>query len=348
MSNSFCVLPFFGAEYTFDRSKTFCCLLPKDTDYEGVRNTMKNRQAPIECSICYNLEKQGIESSRQIQNRSYSFYSKKNLEQIENEAINGNYSPQIIKIYTSNICNSSCITCYPALSTKWQSIRKIQINKKIIDRSALGNVDWAQVKMLNFLGGEPLLEEENFAILENLLKVGNSKCFIGFVTNGSISLNKWQIELFKNFEFSNLCVSVDGIGKEFEYLRYPLNWQTVEQNLKVYHSVVKWVGISYTVSNLNILYYNKTTEWFRQNKLNNNHNIVKHPNFFNIENLPVNVKKDLPLIQETNSFDSNLFSSCIKEIEIQDKLKGINIKNYLPEVAKIFDDFRRENQKLFI
>jgi organic radical activating enzyme len=251
-------------------------------------------------------------------------------------------------IYTSNICNSSCITCYPALSTKWQSIRKIQINKKIIDRSALGNVDWAQVKMLNFLGGEPLLEEENFAILENLLKVGNSKCFIGFVTNGSISLNKWQIELFKNFEFSNLCVSVDGIGKEFEYLRYPLNWQTVEQNLKVYHSVVKWVGISYTVSNLNILYYNKTTEWFRQNKLNNNHNIVKHPNFFNIENLPVNVKKDLPLIQETNSFDSNLFSSCIKEIEIQDKLKGINIKNYLPEVAKIFDDFRRENQKLFI
>ena len=60
---------------------------------------------------------------------------------------------------------------------------------------------------------------------------------------------------FKNVSFN---VSIDGIGKRFEYLRFPGKWNKVEQNLDKIH---KWreegkihVGVTNTVTILNLMY----------------------------------------------------------------------------------------------
>jgi sulfatase maturation enzyme AslB (radical SAM superfamily) len=162
---------------------------------------------------------------------------------------------------------------------------------------------------------------------------------VSFVTNGSIILNDRQKEILLKFKNLNICVSIDGVGPSFEYIRYPLKWDLLLKNLKLFREITSNISVSFTISNLNILYYNEIIDWFKEQKLMYNHNIVENPKHFNIEVLPPHIKKDLPLITNPNFFDHELFSTFVKTIEEQDKLKNINIKDYLPELHKVIQDY---------
>lgn len=339
MNNYFCVLPFFGAEYAVNNSFTSCCLLPKNHNIKTIQNSMLNNHRPEECSKCWKLEDQGLVSDRQIKNSSFDFYTNQSIETIEEKCRNHIYSPQILKIYTSNLCNSTCVTCGPSNSTKWQALEKIPITKKILDDKSLDAIDWSNIKMLTFVGGEPLLEKKNLDILQHLSEV-NDSCFISLVTNGSVSLTDSQKQSFSKFKNLNICLSIDGVERQFEYLRYPLKWTDLLENINEYKKIGCLLSVSFTISNLNILYYNTITDWFKSQNLPYNHIVVSYPTEFNIENLPPEIKKPLPLIKDKINFDINLFSRFVKNIESQDNIKNISIKDYLPEYAEMIEKFK--------
>jgi sulfatase maturation enzyme AslB (radical SAM superfamily) len=303
---------------------------------------MLDGKRPIECSKCWDLENKGLVSDRIIKNNAFDFYADKQIDFIEQDCRSGNYSPQIIKLYTSNLCNSACVTCGPSASSSWQSLKRIPIVKQEIPDHRLNSIEWDRIKMLSFVGGEPLYEKKNLKILEKVANVGNTNCFISIVTNGSVGLTNSQQELFKKFKNLNICISIDGIGKQFEYIRYPQKWDTVSANIQQYREMNISLSVSFTISNLNILYYDSITNWFRSQNLDYNHNVVTFPSYFNIEVLPPNIKKNLPLIIDPNNFNKKLFAKFIKEIEEQDQIKGINIRDYLPELSKVIDKFRED------
>ena len=131
MNDHFCVMPFFGQEISPNQSKEVsCCLLPAQTDIDAVRDEMLKGNKPKECSKCWNLELSGIESDRLIKNRTYDFYADKDINIVEQECKQGKYSKQIVKIYTSKLCNSTCVTCNPQFSTAWASLKKVKIINK--------------------------------------------------------------------------------------------------------------------------------------------------------------------------------------------------------------------------
>ncbi|CAB4133321.1 AslB Arylsulfatase regulator (Fe-S oxidoreductase) [uncultured Caudovirales phage] len=348
MNNYFCVMPFFGMEYITKTDRTTaCCLLPPRVDIEHVKSAMLEGKRPSECNACWKLEDQNLTSDRQTKNAMLDFYANRDINFIEADCKKGNYSKQIIKIPTSNLCNSTCLTCNANASSAWGALRGTVEKKYIIRDEQLSIPDYPNLKMLSFVGGEPLYEKKNFEILQKVIDSGNTDCFISLVTNGSVELTDKQISILKKFKNVNLCVSIDGIKSVFEYMRFPLKWDILVKNLELYRTLTPLVSVSYTISNTNIMYYSETVEWFADQNLDYNHNIVSSPNYFCPSNLtPIqktkilesnpNYKNELSDILDINKeFDNELYYRFKQEINTQDCLKNINIKNYLPEFAKL-------------
>lgn len=330
-------MPFYGAEYDQSgRYTTPCCLLPTNTDIKQLQAEILNDERPIACQKCWSLEDQGKTSDRQLKNAMFDFYTNKDIQFIEEDCRSGTVSPRIIKLYTSNLCNSTCVTCGPFASTAWATLKKIK-TFKITNQSILDSVILTDVIMITFVGGEPLYEKKNFELLEKLIEIGNTACFISMTTNGSVELTTYQLNILKQFSNVNLCLSIDGVGPVFEYMRYPLKWSTLLTNIEIYRNLNINLSVSYTISNLNVLYYNKTIEWFEQLGLPYNHNVVNYPMHFSVNALPEETKKQLPisLFRPHRLSDDLQFTKCLNEIKKQDQLKNISINDFLPEFVNI-------------
>jgi hypothetical protein len=342
MNDYFCVLPFFSAEYNPSSADTPCCLLPTDTNLTELRQTALSGQRHSACQKCWSLEDQGKISDRQLKNSAFDFYANRDIQIIEEDCHKSNYSTQIVKLYTSNLCNGTCIVCCnDEVSTAWATLNK-RSTFKIIDERKLIDIDYANIKMLSFVGGEPLFEKKNFQILQELIKHNNTSCFISMVTNGSVTLSTQYLDILSQFKNLNFCLSIDGVGPVFEYLRYPLKWDRLLNNIEVYKKIGINLSVSYTLSNLNIFYHDQTVAWFDEMGLNYNFNLVTDPVCFSVNSLPRETKDALVTVQElfqphTSDDDIN-FQSAVKELARQDQLKHISINEYLPDLAGKFQN----------
>ena len=335
---NFCVLPFFGKEYSFDRPAISCCLL-KHQNIDQIKQEMLKDTRSSACNSCWKLEDQQLLSDRQLKNSAYDFYADKDIRYVIDEVKVGKYSDQIVKLYTSSLCNSTCVTCNSKFSTSWAQLEGNNTKASRLDNDIIDSIDYKNLKMLTFVGGEPLYEKKNFEVLQRLLDAGNSKCFISFTTNGSVELTAHQQNMLSQFANVNFCISVDGIGSVFEYLRFPLKWDSIIKTISTCRSINIEPSISYTISNLNILYYKETIDWFNEQKLNYNHNLVNTPSYFSVNALPAYIKDTITdgkeLLRNHSITDDTLFLKFIDEINRQDLLKKINIEDYLPKLAAL-------------
>jgi hypothetical protein len=339
MNNYFCVLPFYSKEH-FNNHTTPCCLLPSDVDLEQVKQDMLDSKRTTACQKCWTLEDQNIKSDRQIKNESFDFYANKDIQRIEDECQKGEYSTQIVKLATSNLCNSTCVTCDSTASSAWATLRK-QKTFQILPDTQLDSIDYKNLVMLSFVGGEPLIEKKNFWVLEQLIEHNNTNCFISVVTNSSIELSSKQKDILSKFTNVNVCLSIDGVGKRFEYMRYPLKWDTLLENIKSFRQLNFMLSVSYVVSNVNAMYYQETIDWFDSMGLTHNHIIVSNPAYFSPHALPIAIKNKVNVthIPKVEGADDLVkFNEAIKELQIQDQLKKISIKDYMPEFFDLIQE----------
>lgn len=348
----FCVLPFFAKEIKWNGDSTPCCLLPMDAHVDIVQQHMlAGRRAP-ECHRCWRLEDQGLVSERQRKNAELDHYLNRDLEFIREDAENGDRRVRMLKLFTSSTCNSTCSTCNFDYSSAWARLEKrINPQFEIKSRTAVDidavfqQVDFSQLRTLMLIGGEPLYEKKNFLVLQRLLDLGNSDCFVSIITNGSVGLTAQQKNLLQQFPNLNFCVSIDGVGPVFEYLRYPCSWTQMQENLDFFRSCAPWVSASYTVSNLNILYHQQTLDWFAQQDLPYAVNPVHDPAWFRPGSLPANIKQQLAqrmsaedyraLIGDHGPDDDANYQRMLSVIRSQDRARGTDIKQSLPELCAL-------------
>ena len=342
--SSFCVLPFYGMEYP---AKTPCCLLPKSSSIDKIQQEMLQGQRPSACNKCWALEDVGLKSDRQIKNETLDMFTNVDLEQLIAECHRGENKTIHYKIDTSNTCNSACMTCNGASSNTWNKVLKknnlpTYRNWKIPPDRTTNWVDYANAKLISFRGGEPFLSDTNFYILEQLIAHGNTNCFVSFVTNGSFSLSKHQKEILLKFPNLNFCFSIDGVGPVFEYVRWPLKWPDVENNINWCREKNIDVSVSYTLSNINLFYHDETVKWFKDNRINYLVNPVYDPAHFQPRALPQSIKQQLAqyLNDEEvgawlthSSEDDKRYTRFQAEVVKQDSMKNISIRDYLPELV---------------
>jgi sulfatase maturation enzyme AslB (radical SAM superfamily) len=88
------------------------------------------------------------------------------------------------------------------------------------------------VEQIYFAGGEPLLMEEHYNILEELLKRGRTDVRLIYNTNFTHTdlKGKSVFEYWKQFQSVAVGASLDDQGTRGEYIRKGTVWTTVEQN----------------------------------------------------------------------------------------------------------------------
>lgn len=353
---AFCVLPFYGIEFWMGSKqknplKTFCCLVPEGQDKESVKKDMLAGIRPDACKACWVLEDQGLDSDRLIKNRNVDYYLQKNIQQIFDECVQEKNSIIHYKIDGNNTCNSTCVTCDSTYSTAWAQLERKngktpKRSWKIKTSDLDSTVDYSTAVSMGFRGGEPLLSNDTWYVLEKLLLANNTKCFVNFTTNGSIPLTAEQKNILSKFENVNFNFSVDGVGAVFEYLRYPLRWQDLENNIKYCRDNNIMISATYTVSNMNILYHLQTKAWFEANQIVYSDNLVYNPVYFRPGALSRKIKDHI-LKQQTNESithfllknhtpeDEQHYQLFKQKIHEQDCWKSIHMENYLPELCEL-------------
>jgi MoaA/NifB/PqqE/SkfB family radical SAM enzyme len=171
------------------------------------------------------------------------------LDWVVNTDENG-YAPDAKPIFWdirfSNICNLKCRSCGDGSSTSWYEDAKelddldprntgVRINGVADSVKLLSELEQylPQIESIRFAGGEPLLIEENYHILERLIELNKYDVEVEFETNLTmLSYKKYKlIPLWNKLNNLLLTISIDGLGSKCEYLRKGLNWDVLINNL---------------------------------------------------------------------------------------------------------------------
>lgn len=226
-----------------------------------------------DCRSCSYNEKSGTTSPRQMNNKFYSeFLSFDIVKEVKSILANNNQVQDIITLdyYPSNYCNYSCIMCAGGASSQRQvfEVKVLGRQEKIVLNDA--NDDFYQVldrvEVINFTGGETVLQKQVFEIMDHLIANGRSKdILITLLTNASSSPEK-LIDRFEKFKGVIYNVSVDGIGDVIEYQRRGCDWPTVDENCRILMTHPKIVSvINYVLTAVNVFTAMEFIDWAYEN-----------------------------------------------------------------------------------
>lgn len=197
------------------------------------RKKLLNGQSQDACKFCYEQEKHSnILSLREWLNLEYR-------DKITT------YDPEFklhyVDIRASNICNFACTMCNEHLSSNWHDDKakllgrmpdtpKFQQLTQKTKNELIEKLD--DVHQLYWAGGEPLITEFHYDILDELLKRENYDIRLRYNTNLSkLSFKRKNIlDYWKKFKNIQLAASIDLHGERGEYQRYGLIWQEFLDN----------------------------------------------------------------------------------------------------------------------
>jgi len=173
-----------------------------------------------ECKKCYEQEKAGFFSMRNSANKHFGHH----INEVDLTATDGNHPEFKIRYWDirfSNICNFRCRYCGPNFSSNWWEDKAALYGKESIGHSkflyAGKHKDdiWNQMvehiphlEQIYFAGGEPLIMDEHYKLLLELINRKLTHVRLIYNTNFSeLNYKKHDVlELWKEFP----SVSVEG------------------------------------------------------------------------------------------------------------------------------------------
>ena len=156
------------------------------------------------------------------------------------------------------------------------------------------------MQQIYFAGGESLIIEEHYEILEECIRQGHAKNLELRYNSNGVEWREDLFDLWKHFKLVRFHYSVDSIGEMNHYIRYPSTW---ERTKEVFHILDKQTGpnvevtVACAVQALNIYYLPDFLKWKLQEgftKINMwpfgaggiNYHFVYHPPHLNVKVLP--------------------------------------------------------------
>jgi radical SAM protein with 4Fe4S-binding SPASM domain len=236
-----------------------------------IRQNMLNETFSNECRRCYEQEDAGFFSGRRSANKHFGHYIDK-IDQTHDDGTQPEFAMTYWDIRFSNLCNLRCRSCGHIFSSQWyQDQAKLageewKKNNKPLLYAGQTEVDmWEQlephldyVEQVYFAGGEPMLMEEHYNILEELLRRGRTDVRLIYNTNFTHTdlKGKSVFEYWKKFKNVAVGASLDGSGARGEYIRKGTDWSVVEQNRRDMLKICPQVDfyISATLSIFNALH----------------------------------------------------------------------------------------------
>jgi len=260
-NGSFCMLPWISMHVTPVGVGTPCCignqlypvgnanekslieLVNSDAMKDLRRDMLEGVKNPI-CSACHRHEEQGIYSFRNNINEENMFgqFFDEALAATDVTGEIGQFKMRYFDLRLSNICNMKCRTCNSHYSSQWENEDAKQ-GRTIItiekDKRSMYVDDVLQhipyITMAYFAGGEPLITEEHYIMLEEMIRLGRTDVRLRYNTNLSNLKfkNKDLLQLWSHFTKKiEVYASLDHYGPRAEFIRSGTDWNQVEENFR--------------------------------------------------------------------------------------------------------------------
>jgi radical SAM protein with 4Fe4S-binding SPASM domain len=242
----FCVAPWMALDIRQDGEVKPCCVseytyghinekslweIWNDEPIKKLRENMLNDIPTKSCQVCYNNQAAGKSSLRQDFNGDlFRYYKKFVYDTNEDFSVN---EPGFVwwDLKLSNKCNFKCRMC------SWTSSSSFELEQfgKISGKWDAAEKTYEEVEpylgMVNhlyFSGGESLIIDEHWKILDKVIELGrNNKVTLAYNSNFSNLVYKGR-HIFDMWDQFNrdlqVHISVDGVGARGELIRKGFKW----------------------------------------------------------------------------------------------------------------------------
>ncbi|NBO69902.1 MAG: radical SAM protein [Bacteroidetes bacterium] len=333
--------------------------------HEELRKSMLNNEEHPMCSRCWKMESAGIQSFRHHVNRHHPEALKMIREQRSEKPLR----VERIEFDLGRKCNLRCRMCSPWSS----SLISKELTAHPESKEYYGDFnefdDWVNfvdikeiikphidtIREIYLIGGEPLIIDAHEKLLDYLVESGaSSKILLVYNTNG-ITLKPKFIEQWSKFRTVQMNVSIDGIGKYYDYIRNPAKWETIEKNIdnlleqiKDYPNIL--CGVSTTLQNLTVPCIFDLILWCDRKNLKVNVLPVNHPTFLQPDVMPEGKYDQFIEEMKSNLHHFNLNDRTAKEVVMylegnRKNLGNIELQKTFVKKQKLLDSIR--NQDLF-
>jgi len=322
----FCLLPWTHLHIRTDGCARPCCMwdgpslgnahsssideLWNSPDMKTLRSDMMKGRPVAGCWKCYEEERSGFFSMRQRNNIAFDRHRGRERLTAPDGTL-PRLSVPFLDIRFSNICNLRCRICDTTQSSAWVAdaralglpVEGEGIRKSYADWDAL----WRLLQPLlqegleeiAFLGGEPLIMEEHYRVLDFLIAQGLTDVRLNYITNFSTLRFQGRdvLGLWSRFPDVHVAASLDGSGRRGEYMRKGLRWDQVVANREEMLRRCPDVAFSVpaTLSIFNALHLpDFHREWVEKGYIDRNAfglNMLGDPAMYRVEVLPAALKE---------------------------------------------------------
>lgn len=259
--SNFCIVPWISMHVYADGQVFPCCVFDKfsqlgntreksmeqiwnDEPFMKLRQDFMNNVRAAGCKNCWDAEDRGAGSLRTGSNYSWKHHFNL-LDQTTPEGKLEKFSTPWLDIIFSNVCNLKCRTCWPASSTALYPDYEKLFGKP--DYAALQKPknDMAElmkeierladtIEEIHFHGGEPLIHQEHYDLLDSFIAKGRTNVKLRYNTNMSVRSFRGRsiFDIWNKFKNVQVMGSLDGIEERGEYIRQGLNWKETEVWMK--------------------------------------------------------------------------------------------------------------------
>jgi MoaA/NifB/PqqE/SkfB family radical SAM enzyme len=306
---------------------------------------------PTGCIRCQLEEQNNIKSKRQLDHdRWHTHYAQYQLD--SDQWLTGS-------IAFGNTCNLKCITCGSDSSSMWhkefldiygQEFRPVKFYRNDFVETFVSQAPG--IIHLDIPGGEPFLSgvREQKKLLTHYIKSKQAKNIsLHYTTNVTVFPDPDWWDLWSHFGEIDIQLSIDGVGKKYEYIRYPANWGVTQANVMKYlqHPLPNLrLSVSHTVSAYNIFYLDEFFSWcysvglpqpwlgrvhdpahMRPTVWPNRDHIMSHLESSKF----ADVRLWARVVASTD--ESDLFDFFCQRLHQHDQYRGLEFKHVFPEMA---------------
>lgn len=325
-----CAQPYTTLQYFFNDAVKPCCnfSLPATTDYftpiQELKQAIETGRTDERCKLCYKCEAEGLMSERI---RSLNVWDVDRLKTFVTTRRLG--SDFYVHCTLSGLCNMACRSCNEGNSSLYAKIwtGKDGSTATLSDnthawQSLLDNIIIAVNTQDNVIlvvsGGEGLVQPDFFKLIDWTIEQNISQQLtLRINTNGSVVTEELFQRLSKNFRALRLAISVDSVYENYQYVRWPVAWEKISQNLDTFVSYKKQMPnfdfmLTPVFSINNIAYLPDWIKFFQA--FSERHDIpylstydltLFHPEWLDIQYLPDYIKP--PIVESINAVLDNPF-----------------------------------------
>jgi organic radical activating enzyme len=210
--------------------------------YKTMRTNMLEEKSCKECTKCYEQEASGFMSMRNSTNKNFGQHIAL-VDQTKEDGMFEDFKLRYYDIRFSNLCNFTCRTCGGWFSSSWYTEEEQLYGKrnypKIMFAGRTETDMWKQLEphipyleQVYFAGGEPMMMDEHYRILKELVKREMFDVKLIYNTNFSrLTLKDDNVlDYWKLFNNVSIGASLDGMAAHGEYIRKGTKWDQIVRN----------------------------------------------------------------------------------------------------------------------